>query len=670
MRKAVVFIYMTLAIVLGSAVFLPAQVETEEMLYMKGINAYIQREFKAAAYYWKRVLEINPQNDKAQKYMEKAFDKYNAMQTYFYNGLAQFNVNNYTNAITDFQETLMINPNHEKAIYYLNLCYQTLSLFDKNKNVNEMESQVTKLMQENEFRKAVAMYKVLVMLDPDNERLLLALADAESKLKSADMVDELQIHLEAARQFSKDQKYVASIAEWEKVLLIEPSNEEAKTGIERDKKALIEQDRREKINTFLSQGVDEYMNQKYKEAKNSFQRVIQIDPKNNTAKDYLLKIDTLMKAQLEEQTAFDESNKHFNQGVQYYNTEQYYKALESFETALTIYEKNEKAKEYIELTKKKIEEYELRQKELRELKVQRLLEKAVELYSLNEYTKSRNLFQQVLQIDPENEMAQNYIKMINEIIDIELKSLVTVDSPYYYVYSKLMENAEREFNRQNLESSLAYLQEIINLFPLNKAAQKLRLKILYRTNPEQFKEILSGYIVRGNDYLSKEQYRLARNEYVTVKEIAPDYPGIDGLIASCVPRPRADIAEIEKAYNTGMLHFQQSQFIEAETQWKRVIELDNSPDSNPYYARAYLNIAKARQKQQSGAPVVTKPSVAPTTEKDKLIQKYYYMGVAYYTQGEYQKAITEWQKVLGLDKNYVLAINNIQKARKKLEYTK
>lgn len=667
MKKAVLLISLLLLLVNNG---LKAQTETEESLYMKGINAYIQREFKAAAYYWRRVLEINPQNEKAQSYMEKAYDKYNAMQLHFYNGVGFFNENNFTNAIAEFQETLMINPNHEKAIYYLNLCYQTLSLFDKNKNKDEMEAQVVKLMQENEFRKAVAMYKVLVMLDPDNERLKLALADAESKLKQTDLKDELFIHLEAARQFSKQEKYPAAIAEWEKALLIDPDNAEAKAGLERDKKALIEKERNERINAFMSQGVDDYMNRKYKEARVSFQKVLQIDPKNATARDYITKIDSILKAMAEEQTAFDESNKHLNQGIQSYNNEQYYKALDSFQTALSIYDRNEKAKEYLELTKQKISEYELKQKKEREERIQALLEKAVELYSLNEYAKSRTLFQQVLQLDPENEMAKNYIRLINEIIEIELKSQVTIDSPYYPVYTRLMESAEREFAKANMDASLSFLQEILNLFPLNKAAQKLRLKILYKTNPEQFKEILGEYIRRGNDYLSREQYRLAKNEFLTVKEIAPDYPGIDGLIASCVPRPRADIAEIEKAYNTGMLLFQQSQFAEAEAQWKRVIELDNSPDSNPYYARAYLNIAKAKQRQQGGAPAATQAPAGAVTDKEKQIQKFYYMGVAYYTQGDYQKAIAEWQKVLALDKNNVLAINNIQKARKKMEYMK
>jgi cytochrome c-type biogenesis protein CcmH/NrfG len=69
-------------------------------------------------------------------------------------------------------------------------------------------------------------------------------------------------------------------------------------------------------------------------------------------------------------------------------------------------------------------------------------------------------------------------------------------------------------------------------------------------------------------------------------------------------------------------------------------------------------------------PAVSQAPSGAVSDQEKQIQKFYYMGIAYYTQGEYQKAIAEWQKVLALDKNNVLAINNIQKARKKMEYVK
>ncbi len=355
MKKKVLLTLCALAVVLLTATSGYSQAETEESLYMKGINAYIKREFKAAAYYWKRVLEINPQNEKSQKYMEKAFEKYNLMETHYFNGLAYFNVNDFTNAISHFQETLMINPNHQKAIYYLSLCYQTLSLFEKSKNKEEMEAQVVQMMQENEFRKAVAMYKILVMLEPDNEKMKLSLADAESQLKTVDLKDELQSHLEAARQFSKDEKYLASIAEWKKALVIDPNNVEAKLGLDKDIQAQKKKEIQDKVNYFISQGMDEFINKKYKDSRNSFQKVLQLDPHNETAQDYIAKIDSLMKSQADEQTAFDESNKHLTQGILHYTNEQYDEALDEFQTALSIYEKNEKAQEYLELTKKKIE---------------------------------------------------------------------------------------------------------------------------------------------------------------------------------------------------------------------------------------------------------------------------------------------------------------------------
>ena len=96
--------------------------ETEESLYMEGLNAYIKREFKSAVEKWRMVLEINPYHEKARDGMERAYEKYNSMETHFYRGLSSFENAEYQTAIVEFQETIKINPRHEKALFYLNLC--------------------------------------------------------------------------------------------------------------------------------------------------------------------------------------------------------------------------------------------------------------------------------------------------------------------------------------------------------------------------------------------------------------------------------------------------------------------------------------------------------------------------------------------------------------------
>ena len=65
--------------------------QSVEAVFTRGLSYYIQREFKKAALEWKKLLDRNPNHNRAKIYMEKAFTKYNNMEINFYKGLDFFN---------------------------------------------------------------------------------------------------------------------------------------------------------------------------------------------------------------------------------------------------------------------------------------------------------------------------------------------------------------------------------------------------------------------------------------------------------------------------------------------------------------------------------------------------------------------------------------------------
>jgi tetratricopeptide (TPR) repeat protein len=267
------------------------------------------------------------------------------------------------------------------------------------------------------------------------------------------------------------------------------------------------------------------------------------------------------------------------------------------------------------------------------------------------------------------------MKSIAEILDLEMRSQVTVDSPYYRVYNKLLDAGTRAFDSQDFNRSQDYFEQILGLFPLNKTAQKYKLRITFKLDPQKFRSALDENVRRAKDMLAQGQNKAAKDQFLTVKEILPEYPGIDDLIAQCVVKPKVDENELAKLYNQGISLYEQGRYPEAVAEWRKVVELDNSPDSNPYFARAFLNMDKTIRKINAaqGGPITqpqTGGSQGADPEKEKAIKKHYYLGIAYYTDGDYKKAIDEWQKVLLIDRNNAAALANIQKAKKKLEYAK
>jgi len=81
------------------------------------------------------------------------------------------------------------------------------------------------------------------------------------------------------------------------------------------------------------------------------------------------------------------------------------------------------------------------------------------------------------------------------------------------------------------------------------------------------------------------------------------------------------------------------------------------------------NITKAKYRLKASKGEVASISKVAKMSKEKLkqINKHYYIGVAYYTAGEYESALKEFQAVVKLDPNHALALKNISKIKKRLK---
>jgi tetratricopeptide (TPR) repeat protein len=644
--------------------------ETEESLYIKGVNFFIQRNYREAAAAWQQVITLDPGNTRAREYMEKAFDRHDAMETFFFTGLRYFNDNDMTNAVRDFQETLLINPNHEKAMYYLQLAFRSLSAKEQENAVEETESQALLLLQNNEFRRAVALYKTLVMLDPENDPFRLRLAEAERNLQVIDRSEELRLHIETAQDFSSREKYAEALSEWSRALVLDPSNATALEGKAKDEENLRKKEQLDKANAFFAQGVDDFVNKRYPQAKVNFQRVLQIDPENKAAQEYLRKTEEAMKALAAEQTAKDESNRYLFQGIRSYTNEEYDRALEEFETALTVFDKNPDAPVWIEKTKKRIEERERLRREQNAAAVEKLLEEATTRYELQQYSDSRTAFLKVRELDPENQIAAQYLRLLEERIRLEEQSVVSPDSPYFDLYSKYLAAGTAAWNDGRYKESLSWFEEILKLFPLNNEAGRYKLRLLNRLDPDRYQALLNERLTTGRKHLDQGRFNEARREFQAVKDIVSDYPGIDDLIAQTVPQSKADVKEIEKHYLMGEKNYSENSNDEAIREWEQALALDPSPDTNPFFAKASLGLNKARKRVQlASGNTGPAPVQAALTDKEKAVKRHLALAQGYYFEGKLDLAIEEWQNVLKLDRSNAQALQFIERAKKKQAYS-
>jgi len=635
---------------------------TDESIFTKGLNYYIKREFKLAAEEWKRLLDRNPNHSRAKAYMEKAYNKYNEMEINFYKGLQLFLKEQYCDAIPFFKNTLMINPRHERATNYIKISYDLCNeIINKQKVATNLVQEADKYLKEEEYAKAVGVYKLALLLQPDNENIKIKIIEAQKAEAEYNKNLELMLHLQAAREYHNKEQYFEAIQEWSKVLMIDPNNIEAQEGLKKDQELLKLQQLKEKINELIAKGIEKYMNQEYENAKNIFLEVLKLDPNNATAKDYLNKIEEALSKLHQLKSIENESEKHFIIGLNYFNNQLYEKALSEFDIALDINPNHQKALEY----KNKTLEILQKLKEKENEKVQKLLSEGIYNYKIGEYSIAVEKFNQVLNIDPENEYAKEYLKLALQALQLQKDAEVTEDSPYYIIIKNLENEGVKYLNQKNYQLALHFFQQIKDLFPLNKLANKYILKIMYETDKINTKNILDKHFEEGKTAYNNKNYLKALYEFELVKEIEPNYPEIDNYIKLSKNPPSVNEKEISKHYNMGLYYYSQNNYEEAIKEWKKCIELDRSPLSNKYLSECLANITKAEYKLTASKKIIT-ASKTEKSENEKLINKYYYLGVAYYTSGDYKKAYEEWQKVLKINPYHSQTLINIEKCKKKL----
>ncbi len=668
MFKKVLFILLILLIPLRILSY-----ETDEAIFTKGLNYYIRREFKLAAEEWKRLLDRNPYHTRAKQYMEKAYRKYNEMEVNFFKGLHLFFQEKYCDAIPYFKRTLMINPRHERAIHYIKLSYNLCKeLMNKIQASKEMVVEANKYMQEEEFAKAVALYKLALLLNPGNETAKLKIVEAQKSEMEYNKNLELMLHLQAAREYHNKAKYLEAIQEWSKALMIDPDNVEAKEGLARDKELLRLQQLRQKIDALISRGIDYYVNRKYYEAKDMFLEVLKLEPNNKTAKEYLEKIEKALAELARLKSIEDEAEKHFILGLNYFNKKEYESALEEFNITLEIKPDHQKAIEYknkvLEILKKLKEKQEKEKYTL----IQKLLAEGIKYYQLGEYELAIEKFKKVLELDPENKYAKEYLRLAIQALQLQKESEITEDSPYYVIVKNLEKEGLKYLDKNEYQFALHYFKQIKELFPLNKMANRYILKIMYKTDREKVKEILDTHFKNGKDYYDNKNYIRALYEFELVKEIDPSYPQINKYIRLARRPPSVYAKEIKKHYNMGLYYYSKKDYEKAIAEWRKAIELDKSPLSNKYIGDCLSNIAKAEYRLRAAkGKLIAKETVAKEESKrQRTIKKHFYLGVAHYTSGNYKEALKEWQQVLKLDPYHPQALKNIEKCKKKLKSLK
>jgi len=209
-------------------------------------------------------------------------------------------------------------------------------------------------MKQGDLRPALLKFQQARELEKDNR-------EAASAVRQADSLIAIQVASDAslAKNLTASGKFLEAYSTWNKVLILDPNNEEARKGIETSKSSvetvgrdLVEARKRIDALTLYSNAVRAYEREDYQNAKTQLQEMLKLYPTDQEGLRFSQKIGERLspaRPKVEENI-----KKLYIEGMNYFNNGEYEKAIESWKRILAVDPQNETVARNIEKAKARI----------------------------------------------------------------------------------------------------------------------------------------------------------------------------------------------------------------------------------------------------------------------------------------------------------------------------
>lgn len=218
--------------------------------FSQGLKFYSENDYARARDQWMAILEIDPHHEKAKEYMVRTQRKIDALV-----GSHKAKAHSYeregrlTEAMGEWSNVKILAPEDPEVDGAMDRIKAKIEAMNKDFEQAARKLKVVGLYNEaltsfdrGAYQEALHRLEQLLRLDPTHREAKNLKTMVERKLKPLTKEEEEKIrrlYLKGMQYFSKDM-YAEAIAEWEKILAIDPTNESVKRNI-REAKQRIEQ---------------------------------------------------------------------------------------------------------------------------------------------------------------------------------------------------------------------------------------------------------------------------------------------------------------------------------------------------------------------------------------------------------------------------------------------
>ncbi|MFH1541310.1 MAG: tetratricopeptide repeat protein [Elusimicrobiota bacterium] len=435
----------------------PATTPSEQKYIDNGKKYLKEENYQASIDNFIEALIINPKNKEVQDFLNKITVQLQEKKNKFSTALKSYRSKNYETAIDCLVELLDENPKNIEAILLIKRINNDLIKIKKQK-IKEEEQNRKKMVQlvkkerdgkngkidfskreinkiaKNFYEKGLQYYKkdyyelAIQELDnalvwqPNNIEIKNAIEEATQKLNVVKEKQLIQQSVKKAGALYCSGDLLNSLAEWISVLEFEHNNQQAKEYIQKITAALIEKQKEQHkkqiiekqevlIAQLLKQGNGYFYRKEYVKAIEQWEKIFDLTPGNQRAKRKIAAAKEQIKIIVE---------KTFNLGLQFFKNNNYTDAIEKFNSVLQLEPNHQKATEHIAIIRTKISNIKrkLDTKKIDTKKIEQLYYKSVDYYMSGRYVKAKEILEEILSLDPNNENSNKLMNKINCILAV------------------------------------------------------------------------------------------------------------------------------------------------------------------------------------------------------------------------------------------------------------
>jgi tetratricopeptide (TPR) repeat protein len=596
---------------------------------------YEKKDFTKAVTEWLRILELDPENERIQRKIEYVYEEKHRKDLALVLAKRYYRMAKKT-LKTDYKKA---KENAENALQNYVISYR---IDPKDPEVQDLKDRMKKLQDD-------------IYIEGRRIRLTRGLQEKYNRLVklAQDKMDQ--------EEFEEALKY------WVECLKLLPGSEVAKEGKRKAELAISNRLKYEQIKKLIALGIGMFNEKRYPDAKLEFKEVLSIDPGNDEAEDYIDKIDDILEENKNIELKRFQAEQFYISGINNIRKKSFNAAEDDFENVLAMIDNYKDTKARLASIPALRKEYE-RQRALLRLKgIDEKFQGGLIALNTGRYAEAISFFEETLKLDPENKLAKEYMKTAKEALRQRQEEIVDENSPYFSIINSFIVSGRMLYEKRKFAESRERWVKILNIFPKNRIATEYLLKCDLMLNPKSYERLSREIIDRGRQLLREKKHKFALSQFQLIKSISPNYSGIDRLIerakqgmtvAKKQELKGASPAEINRRYRMGVRAFSRggkANLEEALGHFRWVVSRDKSQ------IKAVIALNRIEAQLRIGTSTGVAATKRLTAKQERLVRKYLYQGIRYYTLKNYNKAIAEWRKVLLIDPLNRRARNNIDR---------